>query len=325
VRSGGYDEPVRIGLLGGGIMGTHHARVSGQVRGGEITHVVDADLDRATIVAGTIGAKAAGTWHEVVEGIDAAIIAVPSEFHCPLALALIDAGKHVLVEKPIATTIDDAEAMVAAADAAGTVLMVGHVERFNPAVLELENVVFDPIHLSTARISPFSTRVTVGVVLDLMIHDLDIVLALADSPVSSVAAVARQVLSDSEDLASVVLEFDNGVTADLVASRIGQQKIRTLAITERERYVSVDLLRQDVTINRVDHSEYVSSEGSRYRQTGMVEIPFLENRGEPLMLEQTEFVRAIRTGTAPRVTGRDGTEALRLADRILEAIHSQNR
>jgi predicted dehydrogenase len=314
---------LRIALFGAGIMGSHHARLSTQLRDAEVAFVVDEDAAKAGVLAASIGAKPVADWTEVTGRFDAAIVATPSESHAELALALINAGKHVLVEKPLATTVEEAERLVAAAEQAGVVLTVGHVERFNPAVLELDEIVSEPLHLGASRISPYSPRVRTGVVLDLMIHDLDIVRSLARSEVRDVFAVSQTLRSDSEDLASAVLQFDNGVTADLTVSRVGQQKIRTLAITEQDRYVSVDLLRQDVTINRVDHHEYVSSEGSRYRQTGMVEIPFLENRGEPLFLEQNDFVRSITTRTPPKVSGRDGVEALRLAYRVLEATRGR--
>jgi predicted dehydrogenase len=310
---------LRLALLGAGIMGTNHARVSAQLREAEIAYVVDADTDKATVLADTCGAKAVSDWRAVADDFDAAIVALPSELHAEVGIALVEAGKDVLIEKPVATNVADGEALVAAAEAAGVILAVGHVERYNPAVLELDGLLREPLHLSTARISPYSPRIATGVVLDLMIHDLDIVRSLAGAEVHRVAAVSRQRLSESEDLASAVLEFTNGVTADLTVSRIGQQKIRTLAVTEPDRYVAVDLLRQDVTINRVDHAEYVSAEGSRYRQTGMVEIPFLEHRGEPLALEQQAFVRSVLSRTPPRVAGRDGVEALRLAHRVLAA------
>jgi predicted dehydrogenase len=309
----------RLALLGAGIMGTNHARVSAQLRDAEIAYVIDADMDKAAVVAAACGAKAVDDWRAVADDFAAAIVALPSELHAEVGIALVEAGKDVLIEKPVATSVADGEALVAAAEAAGVILAVGHVERYNPAVLELDGLLREPLHLSTARISPYSPRIATGVVLDLMIHDLDIVRSLAGAEVARVAAVCRQRLSDSEDLASAVLEFANGVTADLTVSRIGQQKIRTLAITEPDRYVAVDLLRQDVTINRVDHAEYVSAEGSRYRQTGMVEIPFLEHRGEPLFLEQQAFVQSVARRTPPRVTGRDGVEALRLAHQVLDA------
>jgi predicted dehydrogenase len=311
----------RLAVIGAGIMGANHVRLATGLRDAELGFVVDPDPARADALAATFGVKAAATLDDVLDDIDAAIVAAPSELHCELGLQLIAAGKHVMIEKPLATSVDDAQRLVDAAAVAGVTLMAGHVERFNPAVLELDNVVQrdDVVHVSTARISPFSPRIAVGVVLDLLIHDLDLVRSIVRSPVEEVQAVTRCVRSSSEDLASVLLTFENGVTADLSTSRVGQQKIRTIGITQHDSYVNVDLLRQDVTINRVDHSEYVSSEGSRYRQTGMVEIPFLEVRGEPLWLEQVEFVRAITAKDQPRVTGEDGVEALRLALRVLDA------
>lgn len=303
-------------------MGANHARVARSLRDAELAFVVDPDLSRAGALAANLGVKAAGSVDEILDDIDAAVIAAPSELHAEVGLRLIGAGKHVLIEKPLATTVADAERLVQAAADAGVTLTVGHVERFNPAVLELDHVVRDPgeiVHVSTARISPYSSRITTGVVLDLLIHDLDLVRSIVRSPVASVHAVTRTVRSATEDLASVLLRFEDGVTADLIASRVGQQKIRTVGIAQSDAYVTVDLLRQEVLINRVDHSEYVSAEGARYRQTGTVEIPFLEQRGEPLFLEQQEFVRALTTGTTPRVSGEDGVEALRLALRVLDA------
>jgi predicted dehydrogenase len=156
-------------------------------------------------------------------------------------------------------------------------------------------------------------------VTDLMIHDLDIVRTIVGCAVVDVSATARLIRSSSADLACALLTFENGATANVTASRVGQQKVRELRITQAESFVNVDLIRMDVTVNRVEHSEFLSDSGARYRQTGMVEIPFLEHRGEPLALEQAEFVRAVTTRSSPRVTGHDGLEALRLVQRVLAA------
>lgn len=302
-----------LAVVGAGVMGTNHARLSAGVRDAELRYVVDADGLRAERLAAATGAKWETCLDAVLNEIDAAIVAVPTELHHATALRLIRAGKHVLVEKPLAATIEQAEDIVEAADSAGVTLLVGHVERFNPAVLGLASLLDEVVHIHAARISPYSPRVRDGVILDLMIHDLDIARTIARSEVAEVRATARAVRSSSEDIASAILSFENGVTADLVASRVGQQKIRELSITQSDNYVAVDLLRQDVTITRVEHEEYVSSEGTRYRQTGIVEIPFLENRGEPILLEMQEFVTAIVTGRAPLVPARESLESLRLA------------
>jgi predicted dehydrogenase len=306
-------------VVGAGVMGTNHARVARSIPGVAISYVVDPDLCRAERVAANCGARATTDLTDVLGEVDCAVVASPSSHHEEQGLLLLEHGIHVLVEKPIATTPEQAARLVEAAAGRGLVLQVGHVERFNPAVLELDRFNTDIVHIDAARISPYSSRVEVGVVLDLMIHDLDIVLSLAGGEPVDVFATAQRTRSSTEDLASAIVRFDNGVTASLTASRIGQNKIRTLSLTRSKDFVAVDLLRQDVTVHRVDHSEYLSDDGTRYRQTGVVELPFLENRGEPLFLELSHFAEAVRDGREPRVTGRDGVRALELATRVQAA------
>jgi predicted dehydrogenase len=307
---------LKFAIVGAGVMGTNHARVVRSLSGVEVAYVVDPDLIRAERTAATCGAKATADLGDVLGKVDCAIVASPSSFHEEHGLKLLDHGTHLLVEKPIATTREEALRLVDAAAAKGLVLQVGHVERFNPAVLELDRLASNIVHIDATRIGPYSARVEVGVVLDLMIHDLDIVLWLAGGEPEEVFATARTTRSATEDLANALVRFDNGVTAALTASRIGQNKIRNLSVTREKDFVNVDLLRQDVTIQRVDHSEYLSDEGTRYRQTGLVELPFLENRGEPLYLELAHFAESVREGREPRVTGRDGLRALELAMRV---------
>ena len=310
---------LRFGVVGTGIMGSNHARIASQHRDVELVAVVDPDRERAERLASAYGAKPYADVSECTDLLDAAVVATPTEHHRDVGVALLDAGVHTLVEKPIAATTAEATDLIAAAERSGATLTVGHVERFNPAVLELDNLVREPLHITATRVSPYVERVTVGVVLDLMVHDLDIVTTLARGSVTRVQASTLTVRSDSEDLATALVEFDNGVSATLTASRIGQQKIRQLTITEPDDFVEVDLLRQAVTIHRVAHAEYLSSEGARYRQTGVVEIPFLEHRGEPLALELDEFVHAIAERRRPRVTGEDGRAALQLALDVVAA------
>jgi predicted dehydrogenase len=313
---------LKLAIIGAGIMGANHARLAQALRDATVTHVVDPDLARANQLATAIGADAAADLDAVLDQVDAAVVAVPSGLHHAVGLELVKAGVHVLVEKPIATTVAAAEELAEAADVAGTTLMVGHVERFNPAVLELDNLLGDVVHVAAARISPYTARIRESVIADLMIHDLDVVRSIARSEVVGVECMGMQVRSDTTDLASALLRFESGMTASLTASRVGQQKIRELRITQPDRYVTVDLIRSDVTINRVEHSEFLSAEGARYRQSGVVEIPFLEHQGEPLLLELQEFVRAVTTGTPPRVTAADGVETVRLIERIEAAAAS---
>jgi predicted dehydrogenase len=319
-------QPLRLAVVGAGIMGTNHARVARSLRDARLVAVVDRDLDRAA-AAGGPGVQAVASVDDVEGGFDAAVVSVPTPLHAAMALQLAARGVHLLVEKPIAATLAEARQIVAAADAAGIVLAVGHVERFNAAVAELPRLLDHPVHIEASRISPYSARVADGVILDLMIHDLDIVAALAgphDEPVR-VAGVARCVRGDTEDLASATIQFASGLTATLNTSRLGQQKIRTLEITQLESVIVADLVRQDITIHRMSHNEYLSDEGTRYRQSSVIEIPFLEARGEPLALELQHFVECIRTGATPRADGTAGTRALELAQLVAASVHASGR
>ena len=314
---------MRIAVIGAGVMGTNHARVAGTLPDVELTHVVDADAERAAAAASAHGAIAATDPLSVIGQVDAAIVALPTLLHAEVAVPLLEQGIHCLVEKPIAGSVADGERIIAAAASGGAVLAVGHVERFNPAMIEAEKFVDGPIHIETARVGPFSSRVADSVVTDLMIHDLDLVRSLAAGELASVAAIAQRVRTDTEDLATALVRFDSDVSASLTASRLGQQKSRTIGITKKDSYLYVDMMRQEVTIQRLEHVEYTGSEGTVYRQRGVVEIPMIETRGEPLWLEQREFLDAAREGRAPKVSGRDGLEALRMALAVVDACRPE--
>jgi predicted dehydrogenase len=310
---------LRLAIVGAGIMGSNHARVAAQVPGLSVTHIIDVDRRRGEVLAQSIGACFQPDIGALPGQVDAAVVAVPTALHLSVGLQLMESGIHVLMEKPIADQVDAAEQLVTAAHRAEVCLMVGHVERFNPAVIELESIVTSPIHLEATRVSAFSNRVADGVIRDLMIHDLDVAVAIMGSEPSTISALAQCVRSDSEDLAAALLGFPSGTTASLTASRIGQQKIRRIQVTQPDDYVQADLVRQDVTIHRVQHSEFLTNEGRRYSQSGVVEIPYLRQRGEPLSLELSHFVECIRDGARPRVSGEDGLRSLRLAERVRQA------
>jgi predicted dehydrogenase len=303
----------RVALVGAGIMGTNHARILPTLRGAELTLVVDHDGERGRAVANSVGAAYSADPRSVPDLADAAVVASSSQTHADVGVPLLEAGVDLLVEKPVATTIEDADRLIRAAKDNERVLMVGHIERFNPAVLELDRQIQDLLHVELTRIGPFAPRVTADVVLDLMIHDLDLALALADAEVDGVAAFGRCVRTDSLDLATALLHFVNGVTATVTASRVGQTKIRHIQLTQLANFVAVDLVRQDVTVHRVAHNEFLSEGGAGYRQTGVIEIPYLEHRGEPLWLELGHFLDCVRDRTTPRVTGLQGRRALELA------------
>lgn len=303
-------------------MGTNHARVASSLRNCDVAWVVDPDPERAEALAKAVGGRSAATVDEVMGDVDAAVLAVPTTMHTVLGVQLLKAGVSCLVEKPLAFDIDGADELIDAAASSGAILAVGHVERHNPAVLELDHIVADVVHVAAERISVFSPRVNDDVVLDLMIHDLDIVASIVGEAPAAVHAVGRRMRTATHDLVVAVLEFPSGVTASVTASRLGQQKIRQLSITQTDAFINVDLVVPNITISRVDHSEFVDDGGTRYRQTGVVEIPYLEHRGEPLALELEDFLRAVVDRTPPRVGGEDGRRAVVMANQVLEALAS---
>ncbi|SNS01865.1 Predicted dehydrogenase [Geodermatophilus pulveris] len=303
----------RVAVVGAGMMGGNHARVLSRLSEAEVTLVVDPDEQRGRALAASVGAAWSADAEVVADRADAAVVAGPSQLHAAIGVPLLEAGVDLLVEKPIATTTEDADRLIEAARRHDRVLMIGHIERFNPAVLQLDGIVEDLLHVELTRMGPFSPRVTADVVLDLMIHDLELALALAGSDVARVEAVGRRERSGSLDLATALLEFADGVTATLTASRVGQTKIRRIELTQRANFVVLDLVRQDLTVHRVDHDEFLSEGGARYRQTGLIEIPFLDDRGEPLALELGEFLECVAQRRTPRVTGTQGRRALELA------------
>lgn len=313
---------LRIGVIGCGVMGSNHARVAQQLGRARLAAVVDADTARAEVLAKPAGAIAASRIEDVLEHIDLAIIALPTALHLTAAMACIDAGVHMLIEKPIASTAEDGLKIVTAARAAGVMLAVGHIERFNAAIAELPRLLEAPVHFTATRVNPYSPRISDGVVHDLMIHDLDIVAWLAgpERTVVDVSGVSRTTRSDREDLAVATLRFDNGLTAMFETSRIAQQKVRSLEVVQEESVIVADLLRQDITIHRMSRTEYSTDDGVRYRQSSVIEVPFLDQRGEPLMRELEDVVAAVLDSRPPRVTGEDGLRAVQLADRVSAAV-----
>ncbi|WP_157420214.1 Gfo/Idh/MocA family protein [Actinomadura kijaniata] len=307
---------LKLGIVGAGIMGAHHCRIATALPDVEVAVVVDPDPHRGRALADHVGAVYAPTTEALFGTVQAAIVAAPSEHHADIGVELLRGDIDLLVEKPIATTLEDAKRLVAAADERRRILMIGHVERFNPAVAELPRLVDDLIHIDIRRVGPFSPRVDSDVVLDLMIHDLDLVRTLVDADLVRVHALSRRVHSSTQDFAAVLLRFANGVSATLTASQASQTKQRQIELTQRGNVVVADLLHRQVTVHRVEHAEFVDEDGPRYRQNSVIEIPYLDGSGEPLAREQRHFVRCVRERTAPLVSGADGLAALELALRV---------
>ena len=303
----------RAAVVGVGHLGRHHARILGAAPGVDLVAVADRDPDRARAVAAEAGTVAVPDVREIDPPVDGVVVAVPTRDHVRVGLPLLEAGVAVLVEKPIAASIAGADRLVAAAAASGATLAVGHTERHNPAVAAALPLISAPRFIEVHRLASFQPRsLDVDVVFDVMIHDLDVVLACVDSEPVSIEAVGVPVLSPRIDIANARLRFANGCIANLTASRISRERVRKLRVFQPHALVSVDYAGQQVEIWKVRKGagEQVGIDG------GQVDVAV----AEPLERELDDFVHAVRRRAAPRVTGADGRRALAVAQRIAGAM-----
>jgi predicted dehydrogenase len=307
------ESPLRVAVVGVGQLGSRHARIYAELAGCQLVGVVDVDAARASAIAGTYGARAVPELEDLIPEIDAASVAVPTLAHRDVTARLLQAGIHVLVEKPIAASLRQAGEMVALAAERNLVLAVGHTERHNPAVEALLSLARDPRFIEVHRLGAFSPRsLDIDVVLDLMIHDIDVVATLVADEVVSVDAVGVPVLTPRVDIANARLRFSRGCVANITASRVSQDKVRKLRVFESDRYVSLDYQTQEAVSYRV-----VPGDGPR-PDIRREELPV--KRDEPLRRELQDFLESVRTGSRPRVTGEEGLRALDLALRVVRAI-----
>jgi predicted dehydrogenase len=286
---------IRAGVVGTGHMGQYHVLVYAELADVELVGVADIDADRAKTVAGGYETRAFSDHRELIGLVDVASVAVPTEQHFHVARDLLEAGISVLVEKPMAPTIEEARELFRVANRTGAILHVGHVERFNGAVDELKRLVASPILIESRRLGPFVPRVQKDtVVMDLMIHDIDIVLGLVDAPPVRLAAQGASVHSEVADVATVQIRFASGTIATIVASRATEEKIRTLAITQPDAYIVLDYTEQDIHIYKRAAQEYTMNRGSiRYRRASFVEH-LKVHRDNPLKLEIQHLIGATR-------------------------------
>lgn len=297
------NKTLRAAVVGVGYLGQFHAEKLAAAPGVELVAVVDADPARAKAIAAKHGCKALTDPAALAGAVDLVSIVVPTEHHHAAALPFLEAGVHVLVEKPIATTLAEADALIAAAKKSRALLAVGHLQRFNPAFRALAAAFAKPLFIDCERLSGFKSRgIDVDVVLDLMIHDLDLVLSLARSEVAQVSACGFQVLTDSIDIANVRIEFADGCVANLSASRVSQQPVRKLRVFQHDRYASADLQAGKLRIVRRDD-----------RKGGIAEDESAYDDRDELRAEIANFVDAARGGRPPLVAGEDGRKALALA------------
>jgi predicted dehydrogenase len=311
-----------VAVVGVGAFGRNHARIYHQLQQAgkpvRLAAVVDADVDRADATAREFGTRAFGSIEQMIRTygeVQAASVAVPTAEHLKAARALMEAGIDVLIEKPLAATLDEAEELIRVAAKQNRVAQVGHLERFNPAVRATEALITRPMFFEVHRLSPFSPRsLDVDVVLDLMIHDLDVVLAFVNSPITEIRAVGLPILSQKVDIANVRMEFESGCVANFTASRVSTERVRKLRFFQPAQYISLDYGRQDVLVFSVGEAGEPSANPDIRVMKPQVTAE------EPLRAEISAFLESVETRSTPRVSLEDGRRALGVALKIVEAI-----
>ena len=328
----------RIGVIGIGHIGRNHARILAEIAGQEFTAIYDGNRDAAEAVARQYKVKAAASLEEFISLVDAATIATPTPTHFPIGMALLEQGRHVLIEKPITENASEARLLVEAAQSRGLALQVGHVERFNPALSALEERLNNPRFIESHRLSPYPNRSTeIGVVLDLMIHDLEIILHLVRSEVQSIDAVGIPILSKGEDIANARLRFTNGCVANITVSRVSPERLRKIRVFQPNAYLSLDYQKQEgFTYRLADDSAqessllaklFASNDSaivSEFAGKKILREPVRIEKGEPLLREIADFHACARAGTRPKVSGYEATRALEIALEITRRIEDQN-
>jgi predicted dehydrogenase len=306
-------DRLRMAVIGVGHLGRHHVRILSALPDVNVVAAVDVVADRAAAAVAGTPAEALADFRALLGQVDAVTVAVPTRAHLEVAGAFLERGVHVLVEKPMAPSVEDADALLRLAETSGAVLAVGHVERFNPAVEAAMSVLRTPRFIEVHRLSGFPDRsLDVDVIFDVMIHDLDIILAMDRSAVQAVEAIGVPVLSPKVDIANARVRFASGCVANITASRISRDKIRKVRCFQPDMYVSIDYAEQELEVWRLAPD----AEGRPAIAGGRVDVV----KDEPLRRELVDFVSALRDGRAPHVTGADGRRALALASRVAQAI-----
>lgn len=303
---------IKVAVIGVGHMGREHARVYSTLEEAELTGVYDIDQTIGRRVAQQHNCQLFNTLDQALEAAEAVTISTPTVSHFEIASKFLDRGKHVLLEKPMTSTTEEATQLVNLAKAKGSILQVGHIERFNPVLRALEDRLTHPRFIEAHRLSPYPGRSTdIGVVMDLMIHDLEIILHLVKAPIASVDAVGVAVLSKGEDIANARLRFEDGCVANITTSRISPEKMRKIRVFQDDAYLSLD---------------YQKQEGEIYRKSGSTitrdAIPVM--REEPLKNELQSFINCVATSTSPVVTGAHASKALKVAAEICDLIWSKH-
>ena len=312
------ERPIRVAVVGAGEFGRNHVRVWRETQGAELVGIVDTNSDRAQKIAAEFSVRVLPNIEALAaEKVEAVSLAVPTIEHARIGCQLLDVGHDVLVEKPIAASLEEADRLIASAKRTCRILQVGHVERFNPAVVAVQKIISKPMFFEVHRMGIFTPRsLDIDVVYDVMIHDLDILLSLVNAPVEDLKAVGIPVITDKVDIAHARLEFANGTVANLTASRVSTERVRKMRFFQAHEYVSIDFTRQDVLRVRVQP-------GSPMPEIGFEKVSTTPE--EALRAELRSFLDCVRTRKAPVVDGAAGRRALELADRVMAGIlaHAQ--
>lgn len=300
---------ISVAVIGVGSIGKHHARIFSGMEGVRLSGIVDADFPRADEFAEKYHCRAFNDHMKVINLVDAVSIAVPTTFHFQLAMDFLEHGKHILIEKPITSTLEEAKILIREAEKRNLILQVGHLERFNAGVSLISTMVDKPRFIESQRLSPFLGRgIDVDVTLDLMIHDIDIILSLVNSEIADIRATGAKILTENIDVAHAWIEFRNGCIAQAVTSRIANEKVRQLKVFQHNSWLNLDYQKQELTCY-IKHGSRVEKE---------IKKP---GEKEPLKEQLISFIECVRNGTRPVVSGHEGREALKVALRISELVN----
>jgi predicted dehydrogenase len=311
------DKKIRVGVVGVGYLGRYHLEKYRDIEGVQLVGAADTNPKIAKKLEGELGVECISDYRDLLGRVDAVSIVVPTVSHFAVAMDFLNAGVDVFVEKPITANLREAEGLVGAAESRGLILQVGHLERFNPAVLALEGTLKEPMFIESHRLSPFPERsVDIDVILDLMIHDIDIILNIVKSPISRIDAVGVPIITSKVDIVNARLNFENGCVANVTASRVSAEKMRKIRIFQSDAYISIDYAAQKITLYK-----RVSDGNERF---SIVKQDIDISPSDYLGDEIRSFIDAVRHRTTPPVTGRDGKRALEVAimikDRIDESL-----
>ena len=300
-----------MAVIGVGSIGIHHARIFSGIEGVNLTAIVDRDLARAREAGQKYNCMALDNYHEIMDSVDAVSIAAPTTFHYEIAMDFLRHGKSILVEKPVTTTIDEADKLIEEADRRNCVLQVGHLERFNAGVSMISDMVKGPQFIESQRLSPFLGRGTdVDVTLDLMIHDIDIILSLVNADIADLRATGARVLTENIDIAHAWIEFENGCIAEAVTSRIADSKVRQLKVFQQNAFLNLDYQSQEITCHT--------------KRAGLVEKERVKpEEKEPLKEQLIAFIDCVQNNRAPLVSGHEGKEALKVALKISGLVNER--